>query len=104
MKAEIEIAMRMLLKSDSSIPPDGRIDRAVDVIRGTDKDLPEIVKFNEVCKVLQMTRRSIEHMLDTGRLNRVMGSGSRCIGVSRESLRRVLRGEVRAIDGTLIAG
>ena len=42
MKAEVEIAMRMLLLADSSVPPDGRIDKAVDILRGLNHDGEEI--------------------------------------------------------------
>lgn len=102
MKAEIEIAMRMLLKSDSSIPPDGRIDRAMDIIRGISQEVPDLVKMCELRKILHMSDPAIRTLMDSGRLNRIMGSGNRCLGVSRESLRRFIRGEVRTHDGTII--
>jgi len=102
MKAEIEIALRMLLKSDSTIPPDGRIDRAVDVIRGIGLDVPDLVKMQELRKVLHMSDPAIRNLMDAGRLNRIMGAGERCLGVSRDSLRRFIRGEVRTCDGMLI--
>ena len=48
MRAEIEIAMRMLLMADPSVPPDGRIDRAVDALRGIRHDLPDLVRMKEL--------------------------------------------------------
>lgn len=102
MRAEIEIAMRMLLMADSSVPPDGRIDKAVDVLRGFNHDLPELVRLKELKETLHLSEATIRTLMDAGRLKRIVGNGNNTLGVSRESLRAFIRGEVRLEDGTLV--
>ena len=101
MKAEVEIAMRMLLPADSSVPPDGRIDKAVDILRGLNHDGEEIVRTNMVCSILHMSQSQVKNLMDKGRLVKIMGSGEKCIGTSRESLRQFIRGEIRLPNGTI---
>lgn len=102
MKAEVEIAMRMLLLADSSVPPDGRIDKAVDILRGVNLEGEELVKMNDVCSTLHMSRSCVKRLMACGRLARIGGTGDNCLGTSRESLRRFIRGEIHLPDGTLV--
>lgn len=102
MKAEVEIAMRMLLLADSSVPPDGRIDKAVDVLRGIDVEGEELVRMKDICSTLHMCNRQVRALMECGRLVMVGGTGDRCLGTSRESLRRFIRGEIHLPDGTLV--
>ena len=101
MKAEVEIAMRMLLLADSSVPPDGRIDKAVDILRGLNHDGEEIVRTNMVCSILHMSQSQVKNLMDKGRLVKIMGSGEKCIGTSRVSLRQFISGEIRPPNGTI---
>ena len=102
MRAEIEIAMRMLLMADTSVPPDGRIDKAVDALRGLNHDLPELVRMKELKEALHLSDPTIRTLMDAGRLRRIVGNGNNTLGVSRESLRAFIRGEVRLEDGTIV--
>lgn len=102
MRAEVEIAMRALLMADPSVPPDGRIDRAVDVLRGIRHDLPDLVRMKELRSILHMSTPSIKNLIRIGRLKKVIGSGDATLGVSRESVRAFIRGEIRLEDGTLV--
>lgn len=34
MKHEVEMALRLLFRSDTSIPPDGRVDQAIEILKG----------------------------------------------------------------------
>ena len=102
MRAEVEIAMRMLLMADQSVPPDGRIDRAVDVLRGVRHDLPDLVRMKELRSMLHLSDYTIKNLIRVGRLKRIMGSGKAMLGVSRESVRAFIRGEIRLEDGTLV--
>lgn len=102
MRAEVEIAMRMLLMADPSVPPDGRIDRAVDVLRGVRHDLPDLVRMKELRSMLHLSDYTIKNLIRVGRLKRIMGSGKAMLGVSRESVRAFIRGEIRLEDGTLV--
>ena len=102
MRAEVEIAMRMLLMADPSVPPDGRIDRAVDVLRGVRHDLPDLVRMKELRSMLHLSDYTIKNLIRVGRLKRIMGSGKAMLGVSRESVRAFIRGEIRLEDETLV--
>ena len=101
MKAEVEIAMRMLLLADTSVPPDGRIDKAVDILRGIDVEGEELVRMKDVCSTLHMSRNQVRKLMACGRLVAIGGTGDRCLGTSRESLRRFIRGEIHLPDGTI---
>lgn len=95
MKQEVEVVLRMLLKADSTIPPGGRIDRAIDVINGTKQDnLPPYVTFRETMEALHVSRCMVNALINAGKLNRVVGYGNRSLGVSRESFQRYLRGKM----------
>ena len=96
MRAEVELAMRTLLMADPSVPPDGRIDRAVDALRGVRHDLPDLVRMKE------LSDPTIRNLIKVGRLKRIVGSGDTMLGVSRESVRAFIRGEIRLEDGTLV--
>ena len=102
MRAEVEIAMRTLLMADPSVPPDGRIDRAVDALRGIRHDLPDLVRMKELRSMLHLSDPTIKSLIRSGRLKRVVGTGNAMLGVSRESVRTFIRGEIRLEDGTLI--
>ena len=93
MKREVEIALRLLLKFDSSIPPDGRIDHAFEILKGQDKRQPPIVRMIELRNVFGIGKSALDKLLDSGRLDRIVGKGNRTIGVTRESLKRFMRGE-----------
>ena len=95
MKIEVEVVLRMLLKADSTIPPGGRIDHAIDVLNGTKHDnLPPYVTFREAMKALHASRCMVNALIKAGKLNRVVGTGTRALGVSRESFQRYLRGRM----------
>lgn len=100
MRAEVELAMRTLLMADPSVPPDGRIDRAVDALRGVRHDLPDLVRMKELRSILHLSDPTIHNLIRNGRLKRVMGTGRAMLGVSRESVRAFIRGEIRLDDGT----
>ena len=102
MRAEVELAMRTLLMADPSVPPDGRIDRAVDALRGVRHDLPDLVRMKELRSMLHLSDPKIRNLIKVGRLKRIVGSGDTMLGVSRESVRAFIRGEIRLEDGTLV--
>ena len=95
MKQEVEVVLRMLLKADSTIPPGGRIDRAIDVINGTRSDKqPPYITFREATNALHVDRATVKSLIKAGKLNRVVGANDRSLGVSRESFQRYLRGKM----------
>ena len=102
MKAEVEIAMRMILIADTSVPPDGRIDKAIDILRGLDREGDDVVRMKEICSLLHMSPAAVRQLMKEGKLTVVMGSGNKCIGTSRESLSKYIKGEIRLKDGTLL--
>ena len=102
MRAEIEIALRMLAQADSTIPPDGRIDKAIECLRGIDHNLPDLVQIRELRTTLHLSRATIDNLIERGKLRQILGADDRLLGVSRESLRRFLQGEIRLSDGTNI--
>ena len=95
MKQEVEVVLRMLLKADSTIPPGGRIDRAIEVINGTRSDKqPPYITFREAANALHVDRAAVKSLIKAGKLNRVVGANDRSLGVSRESFQRYLRGKM----------
>ena len=95
MKQEVEVVLRMLLKADSTIPPGGRIDRAIDIINGTKRDnQPPYITFKEAMDALHVDRATVKALFKIGKLNRVVGAHGRSLGVSRESFQRYLRGKM----------
>lgn len=52
--------------------------------------------------MLHLSDYTIKNLIRVGRLKRIMGSGKAMLGVSRESVRAFIRGEIRLEDGTLV--
>ena len=96
MKHEVEMALRLLFRSDMSIPPDGRVDLAIEILKGHNTKQPPIVKVRQAADILHVDRSTIDNLLRKGELVRIVGKNDRLIGISRESLATYLRGEVAA--------
>ena len=96
MKHEVEMALRLLFRSDMSIPPDGRVDLAIEILKGHNAKQPPIVKVRQAADILHVDRSTIDNLLRKGKLVRIVGKNDRLIGISRESLATYLRGEVAA--------
>ena len=95
MRQEVEVVLRMLLKADSTIPPGGRIDHAIDVLNGTThgQDRPFLTTI-EAAEALHVNRGTIKALVKSGKLNRAVGTFGRTIGVTRESFQRYVRGKM----------
>ena len=96
MKHEVEMALRLLFRSDMSIPPDGRVDLAIEILKGHNTKQPPIVKVRQAADILHVDRSTIDNLLKKGKLVKIVGKKGRIFGISRESLATYLRGEVAA--------
>ena len=90
------MALRLLFRSDMSIPPDGRVDLAIEILKGHNTKQPPIVKVRQAADILHVDRSTIDKLLRKGKLVKIVGKNDRLIGISRESLATYLRGEVAA--------
>lgn len=104
MKSEVEALVRAAVAMDPSITPE-MTDLALAALKGmklirvgdkseagTCEILTPIVTIREACQVLRKDRTTVWRMLNNGILIRVFGSGDRMIGISRDSVARVLTG------------
>ena len=96
MKHEVEMALRLLFRSDMTIPPDGRVDLAIEILKGHATRHPPIVKVRQAADILHVDRSTIDNLLKKGKLVKIVGKNNRLFGISRESLAAYLRGEVAA--------
>ena len=90
------MALRLLFRSDMTIPPDGRVDLAIEILKGHATRHPPIVKVRQAADILHVDRSTIDNLLKKGKLVKIVGKKGRIFGISRESLAAYLRGEVAA--------
>ena len=95
MRPEIGITLRLLLNADNTIPKDGRIQRALDVLNGEDGDLPEIVSIAKMAVKLHKSTSTVRDLINCGQLARVVGKGGRTLGIARDSAVLFLNGEFK---------
>ena len=96
MKREVEMALRLLFRSDTSIPPDGRIDLAIEILKGHNAKQPPVIKVRQAADILHVDRSTVDGLIRKGKLVKIVGKKGRLFGISRESLAAYLRGEVAA--------
>ena len=96
MKREVEIALRLLFRSDTSIPPDGRVDLAIEILKGHNAKQPPVIKVRQAADILHVDRSTVDGLIRKGKLVKIVGKKGRIFGISRESLAAYLRGEVAA--------
>lgn len=96
MKREVEIALRLLFRSDTSIPPDGRVDLAIEILKGHNAKQPPVIKVRQAADILHVDRSTVDGLIRKGKLVKIVGKKGRLFGISRESLAAYLRGEVAA--------
>ena len=95
MRPEIGVTLRLLLNADNTIPKDGRIQRALDVLNGEDGDLPEIVSVAKMAEKLHKSTATVYNLIESGLLARVVGKGGRTLGIARDSAVFFLNGEFK---------
>ena len=104
MKAQTEMAIRGILGLDGEIEAQ-LIEDAIAVLNGTrlavcpktdDETIwnVEVMKRGQVAKLLKKHVRTIDYYIRVGLLDRVYGSGTRAIGVTRESFLRLIHRRV----------
>ena len=96
MKREVEMALRLLFRSDTSIPPDGRVDLAIEILKGHNAKQPPVIKVRQAVDILHVDRSTVDGLIRKGKLVKIVGKKGRIFGISRESLAAYLRGEVAA--------
>ena len=96
MKREVEMALRLLFRSDTSIPPDGRVDLAIEILKGHNAKQPPVLKVRQAADILHVDRSTVDGLIRKGKLVKIVGKKGRLFGISRESLAAYLRGEVAA--------
>ncbi len=96
MKREVEMALRLLFRSDTSIPPDGRVDLAIEILKGHNAKQPPVIKVRQAADILHVDRSTVDGLIRKGKLVKIVGKKGRLFGISRESLAAYLRGEVAA--------
>ena len=96
MKREVEMALRLLFRSDTSIPPDGRVDLAIEILKGHNANQPPVIKVRQAADILHVDRSTVDGLIRKGKLVKIVGKKGRLFGISRESLAAYLRGEVAA--------
>lgn len=85
-----ESTMREMLAMDGEIPPTD-IERAIGILNGCPErheDLVHVLRYDEVMRMLKVTREGLKYYIRKGYLVRVFGSGSRAIGITQDSYQR----------------
>ena len=93
MTAQIEQLMRQILAADGSIPQDD-ISRAILIMKGAPidhSDLVHVIRYPVAAKLLGVHRCTIDYFVRKGYLDRVMGGGKACIGITSDSYQRFIR-------------
>ena len=93
MTAQVEQIMRQILETDGSIPQDD-ICRAILIMKGAPidhGDLVHVIRYPVAAKLLGVHRCTIDYFVRKGYLDRVMGGGKSCIGITSESYQRFIR-------------
>ena len=93
MKVETEQMIRSMAKMDGGIN-DNDLERAINIMRGVKEDnldLVHVIRRKEAMKMLGVHRRTLDYYLKMGYLDRVMGGGKSCIGITSESYQRFIR-------------
>ena len=105
MKREVEALIRSAAAMDESVTPEmlelglaamrgERLVRAEEGVKD-DAPIPPIVSIRDACRILSVTRVTVNNMLNRGILVRVYATcGDRAIGITRESVLDVMRGKV----------
>lgn len=107
MRMETETAVRSIVCIDAEVSRE-MLEKALRILRGIDPDNEPIVhnvRFKDARDILQVSRRTLRHYMDSGYLDRVYGGGIRAIGVTRESLIRFMSRrtvEHRGKDGRIL--
>lgn len=90
MKPETETLIRNVVSLDPEISRENA-EKALDIMRGkvcSDCDLVHVLRFNDVCDMLHIHRRTLEYYISRGHFDKVYGRGERAIGVTRDSFLR----------------
>ena len=93
MTTQVEQLMRQILKADEGIPQED-IERSILIMKGTPidhSDLVHVIRYREAAKLLGVHRCTIDYFVRMGYLDRVMGGGKSCIGITSESYQRFIR-------------
>lgn len=93
MTAQVEQIMRQILETDGSIPQED-ICRAILIMKGAPidhSDLVHVIRYPVAAKLLGVHRCTIDYFVRMGYLDRVMGGGRSCIGITSESYQRFIR-------------
>lgn len=96
MKAQTELAIRKIMSMDEEIPQED-IERATNILSGCPdrhEDLVHVLRYDEVMRMLKITREGLKYYIRKGYLERVFGSGSRAIGISQDSYQRFTKRQV----------
>ena len=90
MKPETEALIRNVVAFDGEITAHN-LNKAIEILRGKvepDADLVHVIRFNDVCDMLHIHRRTLEYYISRGHFDKVYGRGERAIGVTRDSFVR----------------
>ena len=94
MKRATESAARALYKSDETINPK-LIDPSLDVLKGKTaagmiigRKLDPVLSRRKVAEILSRSTKSVDRYCREGRLERVLGSGGKAIGIRASSVRK----------------
>ena len=93
MTAQVEELMRQILEADGSITQE-EINRAIRIMKGAPidhGDLVHVIRYQKAAKLLGVHRCTIDYFVRMGYLDRVMGGGKSCIGITSESYQRFIR-------------
>ena len=93
MTAQVEELMRQILEVDGSISQE-EISRAILIMKGAPidhSDLVHVIRYPVAAKLLGVHRCTIDYFVRMGYLDRVMGGGRSCIGITSESYQRFIR-------------
>ena len=72
MKHEVEMALRLLFRSDTSIPPDGRVDQAIEILKGHNAKEPPVVRVGQAANILHVERQTVINLAKKGKLVRIL--------------------------------
>ena len=87
MKPETRQTVLMILKADPTVTPQ-LLDAIALAMEGG--ELQRIVRIKEAADLIRVSERQVYYLAKVGKLQRIMGSGSRALGFTRASVANYL--------------
>lgn len=88
MNTQVKTMIRQIIELDDSITFEQKRAAMNILLDKRRQTIPEIIKIDEVCRCLHLSRPGINKLIKRGYLLTVLGTGDRILGIRSDSLAR----------------